>query len=86
MEHETARDTAYHTVEKEIARGSASIYIPITMAAVGLFLLATILTGGYPLVAQIGGAVWVGLLMTIVTMPVVTAEVKKRIMQRGLTK
>ncbi len=84
MEHETSHDATWNTVEKEIPRRSASIYIPITLAVVGLFLLATILIGGYPLVAQIGGAVWVGILMTIVTMPVVTAEVKKRVIQRGL--
>ncbi len=74
------------TMDSEIARRSALIYLPITLGAVVLFLLATALIGGYPLVAQIGGAVWIGLLMTIVLMPVVTAEVKKRLMQRGLSK
>ncbi len=75
-----------NTVDKEIARRSALIYFPLTISAVGLFLLATILTGGYPAVAQFGGAVWIGLLTMIVTMPVVTAEVKKRVMQRGQRK
>jgi hypothetical protein len=72
----------HETIEKEIARRSALIYIPLTLGAVGLFLLATLLTGGYPLVARIGGAVWIGLLMTIVTMPLVTFEVKKRVMRK----
>lgn len=78
------RRTTQNTIESEIARRSALIYIPITLGAVALFLLAASLMGGYPLVARIGGAVWIGLLMTIVTMPVVTAEVKKRLMQQGL--
>jgi peptidoglycan/LPS O-acetylase OafA/YrhL len=72
------------TMEKVIARRSASIYIPITLGAVVLFLLATFLIGDYPLVARIGGAVWIGLLMMIVTMPVITAEVKKRLMHQEL--
>ena len=73
MEHEQ--------VEKEVARKSALIYLPIAIGAALLFLLAASLVGGYPLVARIGGTVWVGLLSLIVSMPLVTSRVKK--MGRG---
>ncbi|MBI3738337.1 MAG: hypothetical protein HY258_04760, partial [Chloroflexi bacterium] len=59
MEHEQ--------VEKEVAQKSMLIYLPISIGAALLFLLATTLTGNYPLVARIGGAVWVGLLSLIVS-------------------
>ncbi|HBG74732.1 MAG: hypothetical protein A2X25_11915 [Chloroflexi bacterium GWB2_49_20] len=70
MEHEQ--------VEKEVARLSVRIYIPIALGAAVLFLLAASLTGDYPLVARIGGTVWVGLLGLIVSMPVVISRVKKQ--------
>ena len=70
MEHEQ--------VEKEVARKSALIYLPISIGAALLFLLTTTLTGNYPLVARIGGAVWVGVLSLIVSMPVVISRVKKQ--------
>jgi hypothetical protein len=73
MEHEQ--------VEKEVARKSALIYLPIAIGAALLFWLAASLVGGYPPVAKIGGAVWVGLLSLIVSMPLVTSRVKK--MGRG---
>ena len=63
--------------EREIARRSARLYLPISLTAAELFLLAASLVGGYPLVARIGGAVWVWLLSTIVSMPVITARVKR---------
>ncbi len=69
MEHEQ--------VEKEVARKSALIYLPIAIGAALLFLLAASLAGGYPPVAKIGGAMWVGLLSLIVSMPLVTSRVKK---------
>ena len=69
MEHEQ--------LEKEIARKSALFYLPISTGAALLFLLAASLVAGYPLVAKIGGTVWVGLLSLIVSMPIVTARVKK---------
>ncbi|MEW5987589.1 MAG: hypothetical protein AB1791_13230 [Chloroflexota bacterium] len=69
MEHEQ--------VEKEVARKSALIYLPVAIGAALLFLSAASLVGGYPPVARIGGAVWVGLLSLIVSMPIVTARVKK---------
>ncbi len=70
MEHEL--------VEKEVARKSALIYLPVSISAALLFLLAASRVGDYPLVAKIGGAVWVGLLSLIVSMPIVTARVKKQ--------
>ena len=70
MEHEQ--------VEKGVARKSALIYLPIAFGAGLLFLLAASLAGDYPLVARIGGTVWVGLLSLIVSMPVVTSRVKKQ--------
>lgn len=68
MEHEK--------IEREIARRSAMIYIPIATGTALLFLLAT-LTRDYPPVARFGGMLWVGLLSLIVSMPIVTSRVKK---------
>ncbi len=71
MEHEQ--------VEKEVARKSAMIYLPVSIGAALLFLLAATLFGDYPVVAKIGGTMWVGLLSLIVSMPIVTSRVKKRL-------
>ncbi len=70
MEHEQT--------EKDVARRSALIYLPISIGAALVFLLAASPLGNYPLVAKIGGMVWVGLLSLIVSMPLVTARVKKQ--------
>lgn len=70
MEHEQ--------VERAVAQRSALIYLPISLGAASVFLLAASLAGGYPLVARIGGSVWVGLLSLIVSMPVVIDRVKKK--------
>ena len=69
MEHEQ--------VEKQVAQKSALIYIPVSLGAALLFLLVSTLTGDYPLVARVGGTVWVALLSLIVSMPVVISKVKK---------
>jgi hypothetical protein len=66
-------------VERDVARRSALIYLPIAIGAALLFLLAASIFGNYPLVAKIGGMTWVGLLSLIVSMPLVTARVKKQI-------
>ena len=71
MEHEQ--------VEKEVAQKSMLIYIPISLGAALLFLLAATLTDDYPLVARIGGTVWVGTLSLIVSMPLVISRVKKQL-------
>lgn len=65
-------------IEKEVARRSALIYLPLSLGAAALFFLAASLVGGYPPVAKIGGAVWVGLLSLIVSMPIVTSRVKRQ--------
>jgi len=70
MEHEE--------VEKEVARKSALIYLPISLGVALLFLLVATVFGNYPLVAKIGGTIWVGLLSLIVSMPVITARVKRQ--------
>jgi len=70
MEHEQ--------VEQEVAQKSALIYLPIALGVALLFWLAASL-GDYPLVARIGGTVWVWLLSMIVTMPLVTARVKRQL-------
>ena len=64
-------------VEKKVAQTSAFIYLPISAGAALLFLLAASLTGSYPIVARIGGAVWVALLSLIVSMPLVISKIKK---------
>jgi hypothetical protein len=56
---------------------SALIYLPVSLSAGLLFFVAAVI-GGYNLVARIGGAVWVLLLVLIITMPLITAAVKKR--------
>jgi hypothetical protein len=66
-------------IEQQVARRSAWIYLPISLGAALLFFLAASLAGDYPPVARIGGAVWVWLLSLIVSMPIVTARVKKRL-------
>ena len=71
MEHEQ--------VEKQVAQKSLLIYLPISIGAALLFLLITSLSGNYPLVARIGGTIWVGLLSLIVSMPVVISRVKKQL-------
>lgn len=73
-------------IEKEIAqkitRKSALIYLPISIGAGFFFFLIATVTGSFPLVARIGGAVWVGLLSLIVSMPTVIPRVKKRSLGR----
>ncbi|HEU5099719.1 MAG TPA: hypothetical protein VFU22_11900 [Roseiflexaceae bacterium] len=70
MEHEQ--------VNRAVARRSALIYLPLSLGVALLFLLAATL-GGYPVVARIGGTVWVWVLSLIVTMPIVTTQVKQRV-------
>jgi hypothetical protein len=71
MEHEQ--------IEKDVARRSMMIFLPISLGAALLFLLAASILGNYPPVAKIGGMIWVGLLSLIVSMPVVTSRVKKQL-------
>ena len=72
----------HQPVERQVARQSALIYLPISLGAAPLFLLAASL-GNYPAVARLGGTVWVGMLSLIVSMPVVIARTKRRVSGRG---
>lgn len=69
----------HEQIDREAARRSAWIYLPISLGAASLFLLAASLVGDYPLVAKIGGTVWVGLLSLIVSMPIATTWVKHQV-------
>ncbi len=60
-----------------VGRRSALIYVPIALGTALVFFLAASLTGDYPAVARLGGALWIGLLSLIVSMPIVTTQVKK---------
>ncbi|HWT80683.1 MAG TPA: hypothetical protein VN648_18000 [Candidatus Methylomirabilis sp.] len=71
------------TVDKRIARVSALWYTSISLAVVTLFLILVKVVGGYPSAAIYGGVVWSFLLSMIVTMPVVTARVKRRVRVEG---
>lgn len=73
---------AHDQVNSAVARTSAFIYIPISLGAAILFLIAATFTGSYPIVARIGGTVWVGLLSLIVSMPLVISRVKQRYQDR----
>ncbi len=77
MEHEQ--------VEADVARKSAMIYLPISFGAALVFLLAASLLGDYPVVAKVGGSVWIALLSLIVSMPIVTSRVKKQLRGRAST-
>ena len=66
-------------IDRKIAITSATIYGTISVILSGLFFIAATLAGKYTDVARFGGAVWVLLLSFIVTMPLVTAQVKKRL-------
>jgi hypothetical protein len=71
MEHEQ--------VEKDVAQKSVWIYLPLSLGSALIFLLIASIAGDYPLVARLGGALWVGLLSLIVSMPIVISLVKKQV-------
>ena len=66
-------------LDRKIARTSAAIYSGISVTTSVSFLIAATLAGKYTDVARLGGAVWVLLLSFIVTMPLVTSAVKRRL-------
>jgi len=70
-------------LDQAIAQKSARIYLSITFGAALLFYIAASLIGEYPLVARIGGVVWVSLLTLIISMPLITSSVKKKLKARG---
>jgi len=63
--------------DREIARTSAAIYAVTSFTVAALFLIVAT-TLKYNDVARIGGAVWVLLLSFIITMPIVTTQIKRR--------
>ncbi len=65
-------------IDRKIARTSVAVYSAISVTASILFFIAATLAGKYTDIARIGGAIWVLLLTFIVTMPLVTSQVKKR--------
>ena len=66
-------------LDRKIGITSVAIYTAISMTTSVLFLSAATLRGGYTDVARFGGAAWVLLLSFIVTMPLVTSAVKRRL-------
>lgn len=68
-------------IEKQISRQSALVYLPLSLGSALLFFLAASLAGDHPPVAVYGGAIWVGLLSLIISMPLVTDRIKKRLRQ-----
>ncbi len=62
---------------KSVSFISAVIYTSISLAAAGLFLVAT-MAGEYTLVERIGGVGWVFLLSMIILMPIITPMIKKK--------
>lgn len=77
MEHEQ--------VEKEVAQKSMLVYLPISLGSALLFFLITTSSGDYPVMARIGGSIWVGLLSLIVAMPIVISRVKKQFQRSGIS-
>ena len=65
-------------LDRKIGLASAAIYSAISIAVSASFFVAASVTGDYTAVARVGGAVWVLLLSFIVTMPLVTSAVKRR--------
>ena len=63
---------------KSVGFVSALIYTGTSLAAAGLFMLATI-AGKHTTVERVGGAGWVFFLSMIILMPVVTPLVKRRL-------
>ena len=66
-------------IDRKIGITSAAIYTAISITTSVLFLTVATLRGGYTDVARFGGAAWVLLLSFIVTMPLVTSAVKRRL-------
>jgi hypothetical protein len=66
-------------MDRKIGVTSAATYAAISITTSVLFFAAATLRGGYTDVARFGGAAWVLLLSLIVTMPLVTSAVKRRL-------
>ena len=68
----------HESLDAEVARRSARVYLPLSLGAGALFYVAASLTVDSSPVARLGGAVWVSVLTLIVSMPLVITRVKKR--------
>ena len=66
-------------LDQKIARTSAAIYSGVSVTTSLLFFMGATLSGKYTEVARFGGTAWVLLLSFIVTMPLVTSLVKRRL-------
>lgn len=66
-------------LDHKIAITSAAIYGTLSVILSGVFFITATVAGRYTDVARFGGAFWVLLLSFIVTMPLVTSAVKKRV-------
>lgn len=71
-------EMSHEEIERQVARKSAWIYVPISLGAALLFLVLSLAAGSYSWVARIGGMVWVALLSLIVSMPLVISRVKRQ--------
>jgi hypothetical protein len=71
--------TAAAAAGDRVGRLSAMAYTGTSLAIALGFVGAATIKGGYTDVARLGGAVWVFLLSMIVTMPLLTSWVRKRV-------
>ena len=65
-------------LDRRITLTSAIAYCTISVSTSVLFFSTATLAGTYTDVARFGGAAWVLLLSFIISMPLVTASVKRR--------
>ena len=79
MENQENKKMDTDILDREIARKSAVRYLTITLTVAVVFFAVTGWIGTYPLVARIGGLVWISLLTLIVSMRVVTSRMKKKV-------
>jgi hypothetical protein len=63
--------------ENKIAKISAFWYLSISIVSATLFYIVTSI-GQYPITARIGGALWIFLLVLIISMPIIIPKIKKR--------
>ena len=66
-------------LDRKIAATSVLIYSIVSATASLLFFVAASLSSKYNEVVRIGGAAWVLLLALIITMPLATSIVKKKL-------
>lgn len=72
----------HDTIDSDVARRSALVYLPFSLGAALLFYLAASRSAELGVVELLGGTFWVGFLSLIVSMPVVTSRFKKAARRR----